>query len=337
MFSAALPLGERKLGEDVPITFKQLDVGTTEEGEPRDPGCVAARTSRQIGSSLDVTAPIMLCVSRLTPFPAVLKRVPPRSLEPGVDFSYEVAGDRGAALTTRHSTYNEDSQLDSEFKEYTKRHYKSWVKFASDKKYGKDLRPVLVSGVDMAKDFAMMAYSNNRSSVQSDETFSTPMFGSTSTTSASWTWRTACSPHFKHGPQQRRPPSSLQPGTAESAAKEFNQCVFLRYYTVRFGFGLFPRVIRAGAGPHDLGSGDNRGNTFPELTVPLDADPMTIDEDPGEQEGPAANDSGSQLDMVTRNVPYVRFFARSSVSALTVASRMKGMTVGTQSQIMCSM
>ncbi|KAF9777464.1 hypothetical protein BJ322DRAFT_573293 [Thelephora terrestris] len=204
LFSAGIPLGERERGVDVPNTFEPLEVGTTEAGEPRDPGCLAARTSQQVGS-----------------------------LEPGASFSFELTGDRGAALTTRHSTYNEDSQLDSEFKEYTKRHYKSWVQFARDKKYGKDLRPVLVSGSDMAKDFAMMAYSSNRSTCDlPDENFSTPMFGSASA-SLSWLWRTACSPHVKHGPQQRRPPSSIAPPSTESRAadgpaNEFNQCVFVR-------------------------------------------------------------------------------------------------------------
>ncbi|KAF9781133.1 hypothetical protein BJ322DRAFT_254246 [Thelephora terrestris] len=228
-----------------------------------------------------------------------------RSLEPGASFSFELTGDRGAALTTRHSTYNEDSQLDSEFKEYTKRHYKSWVQFARDKKYGKDLRPVLVSGSDMAKDFAMMAYSSNRSTCDlPDENFSTPMFGSASA-SLSWLWRTACSPHVKHGPQQRRPPSSIAPPSTESRAadgpaNEFNQCVFVRYYTMRFGMGLFPRVIRAGAGPHDLGSGESRGDTFPELTARSNAEPVGGDQDPGGQWDPATNDP----DTVVRNVPH---------------------------------
>lgn len=239
--------------------------------------------------------------------PTIFKRVFPRSLEPDANFSFELTGDRGAALATRHSTYNEDSQLDSEFKHYTKRHYKSWVKFAKDKKYGKNLRPVLVSGFDMAKDFAMMAYSNNHTSVQDCATFSTPMFGSTST-SVSWVWRSACSPHVKHGPQQLVPPDlqSLRPEAAESPSTEFNQCVFIRYYTMREG--LFPKVIRANAGSHDLGSGEDRGGSFPELTARSDAEPASFDQDPGGQRGPTTDDTGSDPDMVVRNVPYVRSF-----------------------------
>ena len=308
LFSAALPLGERERGVDVPNTFQPLIVEEPTSAQPRAPGCVAASTL-QVGASLDGPEPIIQCVLALRLFPTSFKRVSSRSLERGVDFSFELTGDRGAALTTRHLTYNEDSQSDSVFKIYTKRHYKSWVKFASDRGYGEDLRPVLVFGFDMTKDFAMVAYSNNRTSVQSDATFSTPMF-SPASASAWGKWRAACRPHVKHGPQQCRPPSSttllsLQSEATESGTTEFNQCVFIRYYTMRLELGFLPRVIRAGAGPHDLGSGETEGNTFPELTARVDAEPMGGDDDPGEQWDSATDGTGSELDMVVRNVPYV--------------------------------
>ena len=193
---------------------------------------------------------------------SVFKRVSPRPLEPGINFSLELTWDRCAALATRHPTYKEDSRPDSEFKRYTKRHYKSWVRFASDRKYGENLRPVLVSGFDMTKDYAMMAYSNNHPSLPSSATFSTPMFGSSSA-SVSWIWRTACSPHVKHGPQQRRPPPSTilpssQPSAAENPANEFNQCVFIRYYTTRFELGLFPRLSARVTRSNSGGGGTTR-------------------------------------------------------------------------------
>ncbi|KAF9789168.1 hypothetical protein BJ322DRAFT_524556 [Thelephora terrestris] len=206
LFSAGLPLGERRPGVDVPNAFEQLRVGTMEPGGQRDPCCVAARSSRQPGTNIAITVPST------------------QPLQPGVSFSYELTGDRGAALTTRHPTYTEDSRSESEFKRYTKRHYKSWVKFARDKKYGTNLRPVLVSGFDMAKDFAIMAYSNVETSVHSGATFSTPMFGSTPA-SSSWRWRTSCSPHVKHGPQELLPPElrSSRPRPAGNPSTEFNQ------------------------------------------------------------------------------------------------------------------
>ena len=224
----------------------------------------------------------------------------------------ELTGDRAAALTTRYPTYNEDSQLDFAFKKYTKRHYKSWAKFAREKGYGEKLRLVLVSGFDMTKDFAMVAYSDNRTSIQAGATVSTPMFGSAAATA--WgMWHTACSPHYKHGPQECSPPSredllTLQSGAAESLTTEFNQCVFIRYYTMHFKLWFLREAIRAGAGPHDLGSGENGGGAFPELAARSDAGPMNEDEDS------------------------VRFFACSSVSALIVTLRIKNMTAGIPSR-----
>ena len=69
LFSASLPLGERERGDDVPTTFEPLEVGTTEERDPRDPGCVAANTSRQDGAGFDVTEPVMQCVISFRPSP----------------------------------------------------------------------------------------------------------------------------------------------------------------------------------------------------------------------------------------------------------------------------
>ena len=194
---------------------------------------------------------------------------------------------------TRHSTYNEDSLSNATFKKYTKCHYESWVEFARKKGYGENSRPVLVSGFDMAKDFAMAAYSNNSASIQTGASLSIPMFGSAS--AYAWgEWCTERTPYVKHGPQQVRPPDlpRLLRSEEENPSTEYKQCVFLRYYTVRSILRLIPRVFRARAGPHDLGSGGNTGDTFPELTSRPDAEPMSVDDDPG-------------LDMVTSKIPHV--------------------------------
>ena len=214
---------------------------------------------------------------------------------------------------TKYPTYRERSLLESAFGEYTKRHYESWVKFARQKKYGDNVQPVLVYGFDMTRDFAMVAYSNEDASLETDLTIAVPMIGSAS--ASLWgTWRTRCSPHTNHGPQQCCPPpreqvadSSSQLAGVGGNREEFDQCVFIRYYTMRWRKWRFPKVIRAGAGPHDLGSGDNRGGTFPELTVhESDAEPMMDgDEDPRGQWGPIADDTDSEADAVIRNTPYV--------------------------------
>ena len=70
--------------------------------------------------------------------------------------------------------------MESAFRRYTKRHYESWVAFASQKDYGDDVQPVLVSGVDMTRDFAMAAYSYEDASLEADLTVSAPMIVSAS-------------------------------------------------------------------------------------------------------------------------------------------------------------
>ena len=218
---------------------------------------------------------------------------------------------------TKHSTYKEDSLLESAFESYTKHHYKSWVAFARHKQYGEDVQPVLISGFDMTRDFAMVAYSNESTSVESDLTITVPMLASAS--AAVWgTWRTRCSPHTNYGPQECSPPPpgraidlSSQLTETSGIPSEFNQCVFVRYYTMRMRgpLGLFPKVIRAGAGPHDLGPGDNAGDTFPELMVQSDVEPtMNDDEDYGEQWALVTDEIGLRPEIVIRNTPYVWSF-----------------------------
>ena len=225
-----------------------------------------------------------------------------RSLEPGANFSFELTGNRGAALVTKYSTYKEDSRLRSAFERYTKRHYESWVAFARHKDYGSDVQPVLVSGVDMTRDFAMVAYSYEDVSLESDLTIAAPMLISAS--ASLWgTWRTRYTPHTNYGPQECTPPlleqamdtPSLRPAEGGTAPSAFNQCIFVRYYAMRWRgpLWLFPKVIRAGAGPHDLGPGDNTGGTFPALVAQSDTE-MT-------------DDFGVEPDVVIRNTPNVRF------------------------------
>ena len=80
------------------------------------------------------------------------------------------------------------------------RHYNSWVAFA--KSYG-HVEPVLVSGFDMTKDFAMTAYSNDDASFESDLSISVPTRASAS---AFFEVESSGSTHTKRGPQKRTPP-----------------------------------------------------------------------------------------------------------------------------------
>ena len=203
--------------------------------------------------------------------------------------------------------------MEGTFEKYTKRHYDSWVKFARDKGYGDDVQPVLVSGVDMSRDFAMAAYSYEDTSFTSDLAIAAPMLISVSA-SIQGTWSTRYTPHLNYGPQERIPPLPEQamdipsPQSVEAVIipSAFNQCVFIRYYTMRLKFGLFPKVMRARAGPHDLGPGDNSRSAFPELMVQSDAGPAVGgNEDHMGQKVPTTDNTDPQPDIVIRNIPYV--------------------------------
>ena len=87
---------------------------------------------------------------------------------------------------------------------------------------------------------------------------------------------------------------------------------------------MLPKVIRAGAGPHNLGSGDNKGGAFPELTLQPETElTMVNDED----------DNDDEPDIVVRNTPYVRSLPCPFISALIFAFRTKSMIAGLPLQI----
>jgi len=258
-----------------------------------------------------------------------------RPLEPGAHFSFELSGKRGAALVTKYQTYREDTLLESAFERYTKRHYESWVTFARDKQYGDNVQPVLVSGFDMTKDFAMVAYSNESTSLESDLTIAVPMLGSAS--ASLWgTWHTRGSAHTNYGPQECSPPLSMQdtdshPSEFTGLRDQYNQCVFLRYYAMRSRMRMFPRVIRAAAGPHDLGSGEDDENDLPVLAAQSesvsDAEPIIggghEDISPDEGLDTVSNASDAESDVVVRNTPHVKFSSFSLVFGLTLVFRTK--------------
>ena len=236
-------------------------------------------------------------------------------LEPGAYFSYKLTGKRGAALVTRYETYIEDALKRDALEQYTKKHYDSWVAFSREKQYGSDVKPVLVSGVDMTKDFAMAAYSKEGTSLGADFTISVPLLASAS--ASVWgMWHTSGLTHTNYGPQQCTPPSvariahtSPEPTNTRTVSEDYNQCVFVRYYTMRKRMGIYPTVIRAAAGPHDLGSGNNRNDTFPELMARQDP---TSDHEGGPEGGDKewdtdAADAGSDEVIVVHNVPHVRY------------------------------
>jgi len=186
-------------------------------------------------------------------------------LEPGYSISFRLAGGQGAALVTKYQTYREDIQRAGTFENYAKQHYDSWVTFARETGHGNDINPILVTGVDRTKDFAMVSYSNDDDDLKAE--FSPSVPGAAS--AIIWgTWHTTGFAHTNCGPQLHSSPSTAGPApsgddSTETVLDEYDQCVFVRYYTMRKRLWI-PKVIKAGAGPHELGPGDREERGSPE-------------------------------------------------------------------------
>ena len=226
MFSAGSPLGSRELGKDVPVTFEPLSVGNLICSQPQPPGPLCSATVQEVVTDSGV----MGYTTTYTP--------------PGfrTTHSFELTGNRGAALVTKYSTYREDAESQSAFEEYTKRYHESWVTFARIVGHGDDVRPILVSGVDLTGDFSMMAYSNPDQDIHDISQFSAFPEDFFDPYSPWGIWETGFPTHTNRGPQI---PSGSQPRYAMGIPAEFDQCIFVRYYSMGRGpLGLFPKVIR---------------------------------------------------------------------------------------------
>ena len=214
-------------------------------------------------------------------------------MEPGARLAFELNRQRGAALVTRHATYREDVERRHTFEKYIKKHHDSWVDFAREQGHDSNPKPVLVTGVDLTREFAMVAYSHN--SIRMECEFSAAVPAVASTSISIWgTWRTEGLVHTNCGPR------SLAIGTTQPSdsgdhrapgstiPSEYNQCVFIRYYAIRKR-GLIPKLIKAGAGPYDLGS-DGFGNDSPGPPCPRGS----------------LSDDSADSDVVIHNLPSVR-------------------------------
>ena len=158
---------------------------------------------------------------------------------------------------TRYPTYREDVRDEEKFMRYTQENYSSWVEFARNAGHG-DVNPILVTGVDRTKDFAMMCYSEYDEGLECE--FRT-------SSSGPWgTWVSTKPIYQCHSPPLSLPSykqavgsTESDNGLAESDSDEYNQCIFVRYYSLRPRRFLFPKIIKAAAGPHDPGARGHDG------------------------------------------------------------------------------
>ena len=228
------------------------------------------------------------------------------AVEPGAGIAFELTQDQGGALITKYPTYQEDIQRELRFKNYTKQHYDSWVDFSREQEHGDDIQPVLVTGVDLTREFATVAYSNNRTNIRC--TFSAAVPAVASASASVWgSWDAEELVHTNCGPRAVRPPQgnrgSSEGSTPGSAVPpdEYNQCVFIRYYTIR-KLLFIPMVIKAGAGPHQLPKPDPRDDSTGKEELKLQP---SSDDDSTEVDHPETGSRGNTFDEVIHNVPSV--------------------------------
>ena len=189
-------------------------------------------------------------------------------------FIFDLMGNQGAALVTRHPIHYKDSLVSSRdrFDRYLNGNRDFWAELAKRKALPKKIRPILVYGFDAAKDFEMVSYPNSDSALfgPARDFVTSLMFKSIPPPfQGQWCFKTA--PHIQRG-----------------SSTEFDQCVFVRYHIMRRkgDADKIPKVMKGGAGPHDLGSGDNQGKTFPELVVQSGVgSPTNVGDDLGGQPG----------------------------------------------------
>lgn len=58
LFSAGCPLGERKLGIEVPPTFEELEIEFPVFRQPRGPCCLSTNTVREFGADLSASVAV---------------------------------------------------------------------------------------------------------------------------------------------------------------------------------------------------------------------------------------------------------------------------------------
>ena len=322
LFSAGLPLGDRVPGSDVPQNFETLTVGKIVHDAPLPAGPLNTETVQVTGERLIPSrSPTPGTLSPLSPpcvhyVPFVVSsssNLSSRMTGSTSSTLFQLKGGQGALLLTKYPTYREDVELEGDFKEYTRKYYNSWSAFAHRKGHGgvNDANPVLVTGIDRTRDFVMLCYSKDDDKSLNCE-FTTPIPGVTD----HGKWNKPGSVHTNHGPQLRRPPptqtTGLTPsgdGNPETISHEY---VFIRYFTVRKK-RWFPKVIKASAGPHELGGGGHDSDGSPsEVLCASDqgpepnTPPILSDGD-----GCPATSIDTEYNIVTHNIRAVRYFPRS--------------------------
>ena len=167
-------------------------------------------------------------------------------------------------LITGHEMRGRHAHQELHFQEYIWKHHESWLEFAN-KRHGRGVRLqdlMLVYGCHMTVDFAMFTFSDVTGETEMALEAAFPGIASVSVAIAQNAAQRV-SPSVNFGPWRQSSSSSAGVSVIEGASAiedlsdNFKQCVFIKRYRIqRKWAGLGPKVIKASAGPHDLGSGN---------------------------------------------------------------------------------
>ena len=239
------------------------------------------------------------------------------AVEPGARIAFELTSKQGAALITKYPTYRERVERGLRFENYIKRHYASWVEFALEQEHPEDVKPILVTGVSLTREFATVAYSDNRTRMECEFSATLPAVASASV--AVWgSWNTPGLVHTNCGPDltQQSPGSSESSAPESKIPDEYTQCVFIRYYTIRKRF-FIPTILKAGAGPHQLPKRDHGDDDLGEEGLQV----LSVD-DSTEVDYPETCSPGKVFDEVIHNVPTVGLNNNCAYNRSRAGSRM---------------
>ena len=290
-------------GNDVPLTFEPLDVGPIIQGEVRSPGYLRTNTVQEVGVDVGGSVAVAWCVhAYFRPTSNNRLNEHSSSVEPGARMSFALTHKQGAALITQHPTYREDIERRGIFEKYIKQSYNSWVDFAREQGHGDDVRPILVTGVHLTREFATIAYSNSQTRMECEFSVGVPAVASGSV-SVWGSWHTPGLVHTNCGPDPSRirgNSSSSESPTLESAVpEEYDQCVFIRYFTIRRRV-FIPTILKAGGGPHQLQEGSPESDDASEEILLVSSEDGSLEVDYPEAESPT-----DASDKVIHNVPMV--------------------------------
>jgi hypothetical protein len=152
--------------------------------------------------------------------------------------------EKGAALILPYKAQREDAVNSWPFKRHMLNNYRKWANFAETTcQLEKGTRLVLVTGCDLTRQWATATYfRNNRELTLGGGGGVASVASAHFSLSAGWRINQAI--NTRQGPPEDQ--------EVDEPLGD-NQCVFLRGFYVKERFLLGPKILKAGAGYHDLG------------------------------------------------------------------------------------